>query len=351
MGGLLPGQVLGDTYRVEKLLGRGGMAEVYAVSHLRLPRRFALKLLQQELGSRGRLVRRFEREAEILGRLRHPHIVDVADWNHTEKGEPYLVMELLVGEDLGRFLRHSGALPPPLALHLATQIGLALTAAHELGVVHRDLKPSNIFLSQSGPFPHFVKVLDFGIARLTQLPPDPGPGRLAWPLTARGEVLGTPGYIAPEQVQAGAEVDPRADQFALATILYEMLAGRPAFYEPGERHGVVAALERVLHATPPPLPGAVDAPLALAIGRALSKRPSERFASVAEFLEAAQAASGGRTGAAVPPAPVVLSTQTAMSPRLDALTELTKKRRRLGTLLAVSVLVLVGWVVLSLTFF
>lgn len=334
--GLQPGQVLGDTYRVEQLLGRGGMAEVYVVSHLRLPRRFALKLLLPELGARGRLLRRFEREAEILGCLRNPHIVDVADWNHTERGEPYLVMELLVGEDLGRFLARSGALASPAALHIAGQIGAALSAAHELGVVHRDLKPSNIFLSQSGPFPRFVKVLDFGIARLTRRPSFPGR-----PLTARDEVLGTPGYLAPEQVQAGAEVDGRADQFALAAILYEMLAGRPAFYQAGEPGGLAAALERVLHLTPPPLPRAVEPPLALAIERALRKRPGERFPSVAEFLAAAQAKR--------PPAVELLPQTQGAAAGPEVLTEITKRRWMLGTLLAVSVLVLVGWVVLSLT--
>lgn len=324
---LAPGQIVGGTYQVLRLLGRGGMAEVYLVEHTRLPRRFALKVLRLDHFFHGPTLARFAREAEILARLRHPHIVDIVDWNHTQDGEPYLVMELLEGEDLARFLRKRGALPQAQALAIATQIGSALAAAHQAAVVHRDLKPSNIFLVAGGPFPHFVKVLDFGIARLVL----PG-GK---PLTASEEVLGTPGYMAPEQARGRLEeVDYRADQFALAAILYELLSGQPAFYRPGER--VEVTLDRILNADLAPLsPAIASRELCTALERALRKRPTERYATIEAFLSAATASA-------------VLASTPASSPSLPALgqlpwTEVAQRRFLLSAVLLTAVLVLAVW--------
>jgi len=323
-GALGPGQILSGTYRVDRLLGRGGMAEVYAVTHTRLGRQFALKLLRLDLALRGPFLARFEREAEILGRLRHPHIVDVSDWNRTAEGEPYLVMELLAGEDLGRFLCRSGALSPRRALAITAQIGAALSAAHRVGVVHRDLKPSNIFLLAAGPLPDFVKVLDFGIARLEQ--PDK-------PLTGAEELLGTPGYMAPEQAQRRAgEVDPRADQFALAAILYELLAGRPAFYRPGE--SVFSSLERVLHTEPPPLPPAARLPsIERALARALRKCPAERFPSVEAFLAAAAEIT----------VPAAASASPQPAPPRSIFTDAARRRYFLVAVLVSTALAITAW--------
>jgi serine/threonine-protein kinase len=331
------GQVLGGTYRIEQLLGRGGMADVYEVSHTRLPRRFALKHLRLSQAVSSSFLLRFQREAELLARLRHPHIVDVNDWNHTERGEPYLVMELLCGEDLGRFLRRSGAQPPALALHIVAQVAAALSSAHAAGVVHRDLKPSNIFLCESGPFPRFVKVLDFGLAR--------GSGPPSVALTGGQEILGTPGYMAPEQARGRpGEVDPRADQFALAAILYELLSGRPAFYAPGE--STLAILERVVRSEPPPLPpGLLPSPLVSALHRALRKRPGERFSSVAEFLAAAQADVIG--GVAVSAVGAAEALREVRSPRRNntLLTEITRRRSLLAFVLlaAVAAILACAW--------
>jgi serine/threonine protein kinase len=154
---LQPGDVVAETYVVERLLGSGGMAHVYGVKHLRMPRKFALKVLQIQAATRGDFLERFEREAEILATLRHPHIVDVIDRNKLADGDPYIVMELLEGEDLATFIARSGALSVPVALRILSQIGEALEAAHRVGITHRDLKPSNIFLCTHGQVLNFVK--------------------------------------------------------------------------------------------------------------------------------------------------------------------------------------------------
>lgn len=141
---LQPGEVIDDTYQVEHLLGSGGMAHVYVVKHQRMPRKFALKVLQIEAALRSDFLRRFEREAEILATLRHAHIVDVIDCNKLPDGNPYLVMELLEGEDLATFIARSGALSLPIALNITRQIGEALEAAHRVGVTHRESTPPSI---------------------------------------------------------------------------------------------------------------------------------------------------------------------------------------------------------------
>jgi serine/threonine protein kinase len=275
---LQPGQIIGDMYRIERLLGSGGMADVYVVKHIRLPKHFALKVMRLESGERSGYLERFRREAEILATLKNAHLVEVFDRNETPDGNPYLIMELLEGEDLAQFLtRSGGALSVATALSICNQVGEALDAAHQVGIVHRDLKPSNIFLCQREAFPNFVKVLDFGIAKQTHA------GRT--PLTADRALMGTPGYMAPEQALGKtARIDHRTDQFALASILYEMLAGKPAFYQAEDT--TFAILTRVVHGNPPPLPHQI---IQRAVQRALSKNPEERFPSIKAFLAAAGA--------------------------------------------------------------
>jgi serine/threonine protein kinase len=268
------GSVLGETYRIERVLGRGGMATVFEASHVRLPRRFAIKVIKADAEEGQEFLVRFRREAETLAKLDHPNIVNVFDWNVTESGLPYLVMELLQGEDLSQLLRREGALPLPLAIHLFAQIAAALEVAHSHGIVHRDVKPSNVFLCESGPVDHFVKVLDFGIAKHVL--------STASLLTQDRSLLGTPAYMSPEQARGdNLVIDERSDQFALALILYEMLAGKPAFYRQGEP--VFATLFRVISEQPPPLP---DPLLNQVISRALDKQPEARFPSLADFVAA-----------------------------------------------------------------
>jgi len=243
---LQPGHIINDTYRVERMLGSGGMADVYIVAHMRMPRKFALKVMRLDVSTRQAFLERFNQEGEILATIRHPHIVDVIDRNQLPDGNPYLVMELLEGEDLAIYLARTGALSVPVALRICSQIGDALEAAHRVGVVHRDLKPSNIFLSQQGQVLNFVKVLDFGIAKLTSA------HKLQQQMTAPAALMGTPAYMSPEQALGQSEkVDARTDQFALAAVLYEMLAGRGAFHQPGD--AIFAILERVVKREPEPL--------------------------------------------------------------------------------------------------
>ncbi len=265
------GQVLSGTYLVERLLGSGGMADVYLVQHTRLFRHFALKVLKIELSTRPDLIERFRREAEVLARLRSPHIVSVVDLNQTSDGWPYLVMEYLSGETLAARLRKTGPLPIDTAVELFEQLCDGVLAAHEQGVIHRDLKPNNIFLTP-GPRGDVVQILDFGIAKLCE------EGRT--PLTRESVVMGTPGYMAPEQALGHKEaIDFRADQFSLGAILYEMLAGTPAFFVPGEP--MMRTMQRLVYEEPAPLPEMTLSPM---LRRALAKEPAARFASLRELM-------------------------------------------------------------------
>lgn len=268
------GHVLHDTYRIERLLGQGGMAWVFEVAHVRLPRRFALKVITAPAAKSSEFMMRFRREAEILASLDHPNLVNVVDWNITPSGQPYLVMELLSGEDLAQFLQRSGTLPQRVALSIFAQAVAALEVAHSHGITHRDLKPANIFLCKNGLVPHFTKVLDFGIAKSAQHASSLKTDHLV--------LMGTPAYMAPEQARGDvAGVDARADQFSLGLVLYEMLSGKPAFYRRGDP--AMTTLCRVMLEDPAPL---VDTAMNQAVMRALRKQPEERYRSISEMVTA-----------------------------------------------------------------
>ncbi|MBL8633132.1 MAG: protein kinase [Myxococcales bacterium] len=266
-----PGQILSGTYQVERLLGSGGMADVYLVRHTRLPRHFALKVLKLELKDRPELIERFRREAEVLARLRSPYIVSVVDMNQTEDGWPFLVMDYLEGSTLAEKIKTHGPLPIDAARRLFEQLCEGVLAAHELGVIHRDLKPSNVFL-QPGPRGERVQILDFGIAKLCE--------EGLTPLTRDFAILGTPGYMAPEQVsQHSGERDFRIDQFALGAILYEMLSGQPAFFQRGEP--ILRIVQRLINEQPAPV---AESQLSPIVRRMLRKDPAERYPSLHELL-------------------------------------------------------------------
>lgn len=210
-------------YEIVALLGAGGMGEVYHARDSRLERDVAIKVLPPELAADRERIERFEREARAAGRLNHPVVTIVHDVG-THDGTPYLVCELLEGETLGTTLKR-GSLPPRRAIDCAVQIARGLAAAHDVGVVHRDLKPENLFLLRHDR----IKILDFGLAKLRET----GGGESHDPRTMEtrtlpGVVMGTAGYMAPEQVQ-GLPADSRCDIFALGAILYEILSGRRAF--------------------------------------------------------------------------------------------------------------------------
>jgi eukaryotic-like serine/threonine-protein kinase len=227
------------------------MGEVYRARDTRLGRDIAMKISAERFSSR------FEREARVIASLNHPNICTVHD-----VGPNYLVMELVEGQTLSAWLKGK-ALPPGQALRYGAEIADALAAAHAQGIVHRDLKPGNIMIAKTG-----VKVLDFGLAKMADRP---GPTHSAETITLEHTVIGTLAYMAPEQL-SGGECDARTDIFALGLILYEMIAGRPAFMGPSRE----ALAAEVLRCQPPPLDGAPPL-LSHVVARCLARDPAERW--------------------------------------------------------------------------
>jgi serine/threonine protein kinase len=271
-----PGVILQGTYRIVRPIAEGGCGEIFLADHTRLPGQVAIKVLHRGLRHNAEMLSRFRQEGEITATLRHPHIVQVLDFNVTDQGYPYLVMEMLEGQSLSARINDAGELPPAAAVGIVEQIAQALHAAHVRGIVHRDLKPDNVMLLSGDGVEDFVKVLDFGISHASWRPR----------LTNGAEVAGTPQYMAPEQARGiREEIDPRSDQFSLAAIAYVLLTGR----EPFRAEDPIAVLYQVVHADPPPpaalvprLGPAVDA----VIMKGLAKRPTDRFASVLELAAA-----------------------------------------------------------------
>jgi len=262
------GLELAGTYRLGPLIGYGAMGTVYEATHVRLRKRVAVKFLDRAYGRDSEAYTRFQREAEIASSLGNPHIAQVVDFNTLADGAPYLVMELLEGETLASRL-DAGALSTEEVQRLSAQLASALTETHLRGVVHRDLKPDNIFLCTGDGAGFTVKVLDFGISKI----------RGAKTLTRDASLLGTPGYMSPEQAQGDIKrIDHRTDVYAMGAVLYEALSGTPAY--PGDN--IYEILTRLATCSAPHLeghPAAVDAVLQ----RALARDPLERFDSVAEL--------------------------------------------------------------------
>jgi eukaryotic-like serine/threonine-protein kinase len=280
----LAGVVLGGAYRLVGCIGQGGMGAVYEAHHLRLQKRVAVKLMNRAIASNEEALARFHREASVASRLGHPHLVNVVDFGTSHQGEPYLVMEHLEGEDLDRRIHRARTVPLGTAVEITRQVASALAAVHAKGIVHRDLKPANIFLVQVPGEPDFVKVLDFGVSKMKAA---------RTKLTADSSMVGTPKYMSPEQASgSNDEVDHRADQWALACIVWEMLTGTAPF----DADDIQALFFRLVNLPPAPLSkSAPDLPSAVepVLLRALSKRPADRYASIREFARAFQTAAVG----------------------------------------------------------
>jgi eukaryotic-like serine/threonine-protein kinase len=279
-------RVIEDKYRIEQLIGRGGMGAVYRARDMRLDRLVAVKVVRADLLQDMDARRRFRREAQIVARLQHPGIVSIFDYGTFPDGGAYLVMELVRGEDLRRVLQREGALDPARAARILSAVCQAIAAAHREGVLHRDLKPENILLPEAGDIE--AKVLDFGVAKLVGDRADAPSGRDAT-LTAAGSIVGTPAYMAPEQLR-GAPPDQRTDVFALGVIAYELLSGELPFSR-GSFADVIVAQDR--GARPLAASAArVPAPLDRVVMRALSIDPDRRPPSPHEFAAAVVQAIG-----------------------------------------------------------
>ena len=281
-------------YEIQSVLGAGGMGEVYRARDTRLGREVALKILPASFARDADRLRRFEQVARAVAALNHPNIVAIHDIGE-QGGGPFIVSELLEGNSLRAELEH-GALPPRKASDYAVQIAQGLAAAHEKSIIHRDLKPENVFITRDGR----VKILDFGLAKLAPNAAPASAGSAGLTLTSSpteaGVVMGTAGYMAPEQVR-GAAVDSRADLFALGSVLYEMLSGRRAFCRDTAPETMTAILKEdppdLSESTPPVSPG-----LERIVRRCLEKHPEQRFQSAKDLAFALEALTGTSTKSA-----------------------------------------------------
>jgi serine/threonine-protein kinase len=270
---LATGTVIDGRYQILHEIGRGGMSTVYLAEHTLIGRRVAIKVLHAEVARSAESVARFMAEARTVGTLGHPNVVASTDMGHLLDGRPYLILELLEGLTLTEELSRTGVLPFPRAAHIAMQIASAAYAAHSRGIVHRDLKSDNVFLVHTADGVDHVKILDFGISKFLEAPPESGQ-------TQRGVILGTPEFMAPEQIHSPEEVDHRADIYALGTILHHMLTGQTPF-----AHTPPAKLwNRIINEPPLPIINASVPPILSGIIQwTLSKAPGDRPQSMVEL--------------------------------------------------------------------
>jgi serine/threonine protein kinase len=267
------GTLVADKYRIERVLGTGGMGKVYAAAHVGLGTKVALKFLHEKMLEHPKIVERFLREARATAQLGGEHICRVSDVG-TLGGQPYLVMELLEGTDLAKLLARSGPLPVALACAYLLQACAGVAEAHAAGIVHRDLKPSNLFVTKRTDGSPLVKVLDFGVAKAPGKDP-------SFNLTQTTNVLGSPGYMSPEQLRSSKLVDARTDIWSLGTILYELVAGRPPF----DAGSLTELALKIAMDPTPPLPFSVPE-LEGVIERCLAKDPRDRYRDVGELADA-----------------------------------------------------------------
>ncbi|HSC86891.1 MAG TPA: serine/threonine-protein kinase [Polyangiaceae bacterium] len=271
------GEIVADRYRIDRLIGEGAMGAVFRAEHIHMQKLVALKVLHRETNANPEVVKRFEREAIAAGRIVHPHVATAQDFGQLADGSFYLVLEYVAGRSVRDLLEEEGALPVQRSILIAEQVATALAAAHQSGIVHRDLKPENVMLLGDSDG-DFVKVLDFGLAKLGQ---DDGTDTK---LTKMGAVYGTPQYMAPEQA-SGSEVDHRADLYALGVMLYEMLKGEPPF----QAEQMVALLVKHMTEEPPPLPPSIPPELADLVFSLLAKQVDQRPPSADALLSALRA--------------------------------------------------------------
>ena len=286
----LVGKVLAGRYEVASLIGIGSMAAVYLVHHVAIRKRMAVKVLHPSLLQIPEMLARFEREALVAGHLEHPHVAAAQDFGRTEDGGLFFVLEYIEGRELRAILKQ-GPVSIARTIHIARQIASMLELAHGLQIIHRDLKPENIMLTRRDADSDYVKILDFGLAKVPpELRMKAGisvvPGSVSPQLTKIGSLYGTPGYMAPEQAMSEA-VDGRCDLYALGSILYEMLTGRTPF----DGNTVLEIIDEHVQKPLPPMRQRAPAvvipePVETVVRRLLAKRPEDRFRDPRELLTA-----------------------------------------------------------------
>jgi serine/threonine-protein kinase len=295
------GAVLSQRYKLLRLLGEGGMGAVFEARDFQGDARFAIKVLHPEYAGEQQVLQRFYGEAQAVQRLSHPNVARCFGFYQAEDGSPYLVMELLDGAPLARYLGAGVAYDVPHAVPIVRSILSALSAAHSQGIVHRDLKPDNVMLVPHPPGPPVVKLLDFGVAKIM----DAVGGMMT--KTKTGMMLGTPAYMSPEQIRDAKGVDPRSDLWSVSVILYELLTGRDPFPAPNE----MSKLTLILTSEPAP----VDHGRPQLAGwrgfftRAFAKDIAARFASAEEMARAMETIASAPVAAPTP-------STTDMSPQL-----------------------------------
>jgi serine/threonine-protein kinase len=325
-GESLVGSVLAGRYRIERLLGSGGMGSVYRAEHVLMRKACAVKVLHREMTQVKEIVARFEREAVAAARIEHPNVAAATDFGQLDNGSFYLVLEFIEGKSLNQLMYDSGgSLQEERALLIARQIADALAAAHGAGIIHRDLKPDNVMLITKDAANDFVKVLDFGIAKI-KLEGDPAVSQPA--LTRLNTVMGTPEYMAPEQAR-GEPVDHRADLYTLGIIVYEMLSGTSPF-----RHEeFVVVLTKKLTEDPPPLPAHVSRGTRELVDRLLQRATADRPQSAAEVVRRIDAILGYSPA----PASVAFTPVSGQgAPKLSSSAEVAYANTVIGTELAVA---------------